>query len=119
MTHTTLKRTPLTTLVYAITIGTLLIASGYAAAQAPAGARDPAATKGIDKAQARQQARIDQGVASGKITPAEKANLQQGQANIANAKAAAKADGKVTKDERKQLKQMQRDESRKIESDKR
>ena len=109
-----MKRSALTTVLATIAAGALMLTAGIAAAQAPTGAKDPLATKGIDKTQANQQARIEKGVAAGKITPAEKANLQQGQANIANAKAAAKSDGKVTKEERKQIKQMQKDESKKI-----
>ncbi|MEY2952823.1 MAG: hypothetical protein RLZZ401_910 [Pseudomonadota bacterium] len=69
-------------------------------AQAPANAN---ATPGIDTRQANQQARIDQGVASGQLTAKEAARLEQRQAKIAADEAAAKADGKVTRQERKEL----------------
>lgn len=107
-----MKRTVITTLITAIATASLSLSASMASAQAAP--RDPIATPGIDKTQARQQARINQGTAKGKLTPAEQANLQQGQANIANAKAAAIADGKVTQEERKQIKQMQKAESKKI-----
>ena len=105
-----MKRSLITTLTLSIATGALIVASSMSAANP----RNPAATPSIDRTQAHQQARINKGVAKGKITPAEQANLQQGQASIANAKAIAKSDGVVTKAERKQIKGMQAVESRKI-----
>jgi uncharacterized membrane protein YebE (DUF533 family) len=58
--------------------------------------------------------RIAQGVKSGELTKSETKNLVQGQKEIHQDVKAAKADGVVTKDERKEIKQDQRQESRKI-----
>jgi septal ring factor EnvC (AmiA/AmiB activator) len=66
-------------------------------------AKDPSATPGIDKRQAMQQKRIDEGVKSGALTGKEAAHLQQREAKIEADKQAAKADGKVTPRERKKL----------------
>jgi Skp family chaperone for outer membrane proteins len=66
-------------------------------------ARDPAATPGIDKRQAMQQKRIDEGVKSGALTGREAERLQKREAKIEADKQAAKADGKVTAAERKKL----------------
>ena len=81
---------------------------------APAPARDPAATPGVDKRQANQQQRIDQGVKSGELTTREAARLEKGQQRIQNMEAKAKADGKVTPRERRQLQRAENRESRKI-----
>ena len=81
-------------------------------AQAPA--KDPAATPGIDKRQAAQQQRIDQGVKSGQLTAREAARLEKGQARIQRMEERAKADGTVTKQERKRIQHAQDVESRKI-----
>lgn len=91
---------------------------GWAAsalAQAPV---DPAATPKVDARQARQQARINQGVASGELTPKEAGRMQAKQDQIAGQKAAAKADGVVTKDERRALHASQNDASRRIKKQK-
>ena len=58
--------------------------------------------------------RIAQGVKSGELTKAKTKNLVQGQKEIHQDVKAAKADGVVTKEERKDIKQDQRQESRKI-----
>ncbi len=73
-----------------------------AAAAVPA-AKDPAATPGIDKRMANQQKRIDQGVASGQLTPKETARLEKREAKLAADTAKAKSDGVVTTAERKRL----------------
>lgn len=107
-----MKRSNLTNFVYALTISAGLLAANYATAQtAPA---DPTATPRIDQRQAKQQARINQGVASGSITPQEQARLQARQNRIATKKAAAKADGVVTQRERKQLTHQQNHASKGI-----
>lgn len=83
----------------------VLAASGAAFAQttpAPA-AKDPTATPGLDKRQAEQQKRIDQGVASGQLNEKEAARLKARESKLEADKQAAKADGKVTKEERKKL----------------
>ncbi len=72
------------------------------------------ATPGIDQQQLNQQARINQGVASGALTPRETAVLQHQQNRIANDKDHAKADGVVTPQERRRLRHEQRRASRNI-----
>jgi len=72
------------------------------------------ATPGVDQRQAEQQARIQQGVASGQLTAREKRRLQGEQRAIARAKAHAKADGTVTAQERARLQHMQDHASRDI-----
>lgn len=85
----------------ALTVG----ASAFAQAPgAPVVAKDPLATPKIDQRQANQQKRIDQGVASGALTPKETAKLEKREAKIEADKAVAKADGKVTRAERRKLK---------------
>jgi uncharacterized membrane protein YebE (DUF533 family) len=58
--------------------------------------------------------RIKQGVKSGELTKKETRNLAHGQKEIHQDVKAAKADGVVTRDERKDIKQDQRQQSRKI-----
>lgn len=60
-------------------------------------------TPRIDARQDKQDARIEQGVASGQLTNREAAHLEKREAGIANAEAKAKADGKVTRKERAHL----------------
>jgi hypothetical protein len=81
---------------------TLAIASIGAFAQASA----PATPK-VDAREAKQQARIDAGVASGQLTAKETNRLDKQQARIAGAEAKAKSDGVVTKHERRHLARMQ------------
>lgn len=66
--------------------------------------KDPTATAKIDQRQANQQKRIDQGVASGALTPKETAKLEKRETKIAADKVVAKSDGTVTKAERRKLK---------------
>lgn len=77
-------------------------------------ARDPAATPGIDKRQANQQQRIDQGVKSGELTGKETARLEKGQAHVQTMEDKAKADGKVTSKERERIQMAQNKQSKKI-----
>lgn len=77
-------------------------------------ARDPAATPGVDKRQANQQQRIDQGVKSGELTGKEAARLEKGQERIQTMEDKAKADGKVTPKERERLQKAENRESRRI-----
>jgi uncharacterized protein HemX len=72
------------------------------------------ATPGVDQRQANQAQRIQQGVASGQLTPRETERLQNQQARINNAEAKAKADGTVTPKERERLARMQNKASRDI-----
>ena len=84
-----------------------LAASGLAFAQtapAAAPAKDPIATPKLDARQANQQKRIDQGGASGQLTPKETAKLEKREARLEADKQAAKSDGKVTAAERRRLK---------------
>ena len=75
---------------------------------------DPAATPGIDKRQAQQQQRIDQGVQSGELTQREAARLERRQERIGKMEEKAKADGVVTKKERAHIQHQQNQESRRI-----
>ncbi len=61
-----------------------------------------------------QHHRIQQGVRSGELTRAEAANLRNGQKEIRQDVREAKADGVVTPLEKKEIRQDQRQESRKI-----
>jgi hypothetical protein len=79
-----------------------LLVAGAAMAQTPP-AKDPAATPGLDKREATQQKRIDQGVASGQLNAKETNRLDKREAKLAADETAAKADGKVTKAERAKL----------------
>jgi hypothetical protein len=85
-----------------------LAMAGAAFAQA-----DPA-TPRVDRREARQQKRIDQGVASGQLTPKEAARMEAQQGRIANAEAQAKSDGVVTGKERAALAKRQNKASRNI-----
>ena len=71
-------------------------------------------TPNIDKRQANQAARIEQGKASGELTTKEAARLDAGQAKIAAKEAKAKSDGVVTKKERARLERAENKQSRKI-----
>jgi hypothetical protein len=86
-------------------ITALVLAVGGAAFAQPAAqvAKDPAATPGLDKRQANQQKRIEQGVASGQLNQKEATRLEKREAKLETDKQAAQADGKVTPQERKQL----------------
>lgn len=90
----------------ALTVGVSAFAQAPATPVTP---KDPTATPRIDQRQANQQKRIDQGIASGQLTPKEAARLENREAKIAKHEAAAKADGKVTKAERRKL---EREENR-------
>jgi hypothetical protein len=57
----------------------------------------------IDVRQARQEQRIERGLARGELTRREVRTLQQGQREIARVEARAKADGRVTRSEMRQL----------------
>ena len=83
-----------------------------AAVIAPAAAQT--ATPGVDKRQANQEARIQQGVQSGQLTAKEAAKLEKGQAKIQAKETKAKADGVVTAKERAKLAKAQKKQSKKI-----
>ena len=94
-----------------------LAAGGIAFAQtapAAAPAKDPIATPKLDARQANQQGRIDQGVASGQLTPRETANLEKREARLEADKQAARSDGRVTSAERRRLQREANRASRRI-----
>ena len=72
------------------------------------------ATPGIDKREANQEKRIEQGVKSGALTQREAAKLEAGQAKVEKMEDKAKADGKVTRQERKRIQKEQDRQSRRI-----
>jgi hypothetical protein len=71
-------------------------------------------TPTVDQRQANQEARIQQGVQSGQLTPKEDAKLEKAQGKIEADKEKAQADGKVTSKERKKLAKEQNKQSKKI-----
>ncbi len=73
-----------------------------------------AGTPNLDARQARQNARIEQGVASGALTAREAARLDAQQHRIARREARAKSDGMVTRRERAQLQRSAHRASRNI-----
>jgi hypothetical protein len=94
-------------------IGFALLTLAGAAASAQTAAPAPGAnTPRIDQRQARQEQRIDKGIASGALTTRETRRLEKEQALVNRAE--AKADGSVTAQERKHLHKMQNHASRDI-----
>ena len=85
-----------------------------AALPALAFAQATPATPNIDKRQANQERRIQQGVKSGELMPREAAKLEKGQAKVRRMEAKAKSDGVVTAQERKRITQEQNKQSRRI-----
>ncbi len=71
-------------------------------------------TPGIDQRQANQEMRIQQGVASGSLTPREANRLERGQQHVDRMENRAMADGVVTRQERARLHQAQGVQSRQI-----
>lgn len=71
-------------------------------------------TPTIDQRQANQQTRINQGVASGQLTPREANNLQRGQARVQRMENRATSDGVVTRREQARINHAQNVQSRKI-----
>lgn len=60
-------------------------------------------TPRVDQREANQEARIQQGVASGSLTQKEATQLEKGQTHVQNMEAKAKSDGVVTQQERQRL----------------
>lgn len=71
-------------------------------------------TPRVDARQQRQETRIEQGTASGALTPREADRLERGQAQIDRAENRAMADGKVGPRERARLEHLQDQQSRRI-----
>jgi hypothetical protein len=71
-------------------------------------------TPGIDRRQANQEQRIDQGIASGQLTEREAARLERQQNRIDRMEDRAKSDGVVTKKERARINAAQDRASRDI-----
>jgi len=72
------------------------------------------ATPKISKKQETQQKRIQQGVKSGELTPAETQKLEQEQAKIQHDKKESKADGVVTPEEKAKIHHEQKKAGRHI-----
>ena len=72
------------------------------------------ATPRIDRREARQHARIHQGLRSGELTRGEAARLRMGQRQIHRVERRAKADGFVNGRERGRLTRLQNRENRAI-----
>lgn len=83
---------------------TLAVASIGAYAQADTAASAPR----VDQRQANQAQRIEQGQASGQLTPRETRRLHRQQHAIVHTETQAKADGTVTTKERHQLHRAQK-----------
>ena len=81
-----------------IAVALAISAVGAAFAQTPA-----PSTPNLDKREAIQQKRIDQGVASGQLNAKETNRLDKREAKLVANEAAAKADGKITPAERRKL----------------
>jgi uncharacterized membrane protein YebE (DUF533 family) len=71
-------------------------------------------TPNIDKREARQEQRIQQGAKSGELTPREAARLEKGQARVQRMETKAKSDGTVTAQERKRIQREQSQQSKRI-----
>jgi uncharacterized membrane protein YebE (DUF533 family) len=97
---------------------TTMIAALLCAVALPAFAQDTTSTRRIDKRQANQERRIEQGEKSGQLTPREAARLERGQAHVQKMEDKAVADGKVTPRERAKIERAQNRESRKIRREK-
>ena len=91
----------------------LIAAAGIAAVALPAFAQTDS-TRRIDKRQANQERRIEQGEKSGALTQKEAARLEKGQARIQRMEDKAAADGRVTAKERRRIEKAQDRESKKI-----
>ena len=71
-------------------------------------------TPRVDQREANQEARIQQGAASGSLTQKETMRLENGQQRVQNMEMQAKADGVVSKQERHQLHHAQEGQSRHV-----
>lgn len=71
-------------------------------------------TPRIDRREARQHARIHQGVKSGELTRGEATRLRAGQRHVRRMERRAKSDGTVTPGERARITRAQNHQSREI-----
>jgi predicted transglutaminase-like cysteine proteinase len=95
----------------------VVIAGTSLAAQAPAPGTQTATPKReahMEKRADRQQKRIAEGVATGKLTPRETARLERQETKVNKDIAKAEADGKVTKKEAAKIEREQNKASKKI-----
>jgi hypothetical protein len=88
-------------------------AAAVAAFTLPAFAQT-SSTPRIDKRQANQERRIEQGEKSGALTQKEAARLEKGRARVQKMEDKAVADGKVTAKERARIEKAQDRQSKKI-----
>ena len=72
------------------------------------------ATPRVDRREARQHARIHQGVQSGRLTPGEAARLRHGQLHVHRMERIAKSDGVVTPGEGVRIARAQNRQNRQI-----
>ena len=100
---------------HTLTLALLSVAAAAASTTVFAqAASSPAATPGIDARQARQEPRIDKGVASGQLNKRETRRLDREQGAIQRVENKTKTDGTVTAHERKRLHHMQHHASKDI-----
>ena len=92
----------------------LLILTAMLALLAATTASAGTATPRIERREARQQARIHQGVRSGELTRGEARRLEMGQRHVDRMEDRAKADGRVTPRERVRISRAQNRQSRHI-----
>ena len=85
----------------------ILFAMAAVAALTAATADAQTLTPRVDRREARQHARIRQGVRSGELTPREAARLRAGQVHVRRMEHRAKSDGVVTLGERVRLNRAQ------------
>ena len=102
----------------ALATATLALLSAAVTAQAAETAASGANMPRVDRREAKQEARIEQGVASGQLNARETLRVEREQKHIATAEAKAEADGKVTNKERAHLAHMQNKASRDIHREK-
>lgn len=80
----------------------------------PVAAFAQASTPRVEQRQVNQQARIEQGVNSGSLTPREAMRLERGQRHVEHMALRAKSDGVVTRHERANLQHAQNVQSQRI-----
>lgn len=89
-----------------------ILITALAAVALPAAAQTQ--TPRVDKRQANQERRIEQGAQSGSLNAREAARLEKGQDKVGKLEDKAKSDGTVTKKERAVLHRAQEKQSRRI-----